>query len=402
MWRTPAIVLAVACLMLALNMGVRQGFGLFLDPISHAYGWPREVFSLAMAIQALMWGIGQPVAGALADRFGAIRVLTLSALAYAGGVVLMALASTPALMYLASFIVGAAISGTSFGVVFSPVARMVPLERRSTALGIATAGASFGMFVGPLLTQGLIANLGWVGALYALAAMLAVMLALAPTLSDGGNATQTQGGATEAHQTLSDALAEASRHSGFWYLCAGFFVCGFHVTFIATHLPAFVVMCGLSPAIGAWSLALVGLFNVAGSYLSGVAGGIWRKKYLLSLIYLGRAIVIGIFMVAPKTEAVVLSFAGAMGLLWLSTVPLTSGLVAQIFGPRHMATLFGIVFLAHQVGSFLGGWLGGVAFDRTGGYDLMWVISILLGLAAAVLHMPIGDRPVARLGTKPA
>ena len=401
MWRTPAIVLAVACLMLALNMGVRQGFGLFLEPISHTYGWPREVFSLSMAIQALMWGISQPVAGALADRFGAIRVLTLSALAYSGGVVLMALASTPALMYAASFVVGIAISGTSFGVVFSPVARMVPLERRSTALGIATAGASFGMFVGPLMTQGLIASFGWTGAFYALAALLTVMLALAPVLSDGGNGART-GGATQAHQTLGDALAEASKHSGFWYLCAGFFVCGFHVTFIATHLPAFVVMCGLSPAIGAWSLALVGLFNVAGSYLAGVAGGIWRKKYLLSLIYLGRAIVIGVFMAAPKTEVVVLSFAALMGLLWLSTVPLTSGLVAQIFGPRHMATLFGIVFLAHQVGSFLGGWLGGVAFDRTGNYDLMWVISILLGLAAAVLHMPIGDRPLARLGAKPA
>jgi predicted MFS family arabinose efflux permease len=306
------------------------------------------------------------------------------------------------MMYVASFIVGTAISGTSFGVVFSPVARITPLERRSTALGIATAGASFGMFVGPLLTQGLIANLGWMGALYALAAMLSVMLALAPVLSDGGNGAHAQGGASEAHQTLSAALAEASRHSGFWYLCAGFFVCGFHVTFIATHLPAFVVMCGLPPAVGAWSLALVGLFNVAGSYLAGVAGGVWRKKYLLSLIYLGRAVVIALFMALPKNEIVVLSFAAAMGLLWLSTVPLTSGLVAQIFGPRHMATLFGIVFLSHQVGSFLGGWLGGVAFDRTGSYDVMWIISILLGVAAAVLHMPIGDRPVARLGIKPA
>lgn len=196
MRRTSAIVLAVACLMLALNMGVRQGFGLFLEPISHTYGWPREVFSLAMAIQALMWGICQPVAGALADRFGAIKVLVLSSIAYAGGVVLMALAATPALMYLASFIVGMAISGTSFGVVFSPVARIMPLERRSTALGIATAGASFGMFVGPLLTQGLIANLGWEGALYALAAMLSVMLALAPVLSDGGNGAHAQGGAS--------------------------------------------------------------------------------------------------------------------------------------------------------------------------------------------------------------
>jgi predicted MFS family arabinose efflux permease len=407
MGRTAVIVLAAASVMLALNMGVRQGFGLFLDPISHAYGWPREVFSLAMAIQALMWGVCQPVAGALADRFGAIRVLVLSALAYAGGVVLMAASTTPWLMYLASFTVGAAISGTSFGVVFSPVARMTPPERRSTALGIATAGASFGMFVGPLLSQGLIASLGWMGALYALAGLLMALLALAPVLSGGAAgggaaAPVAPGGAGEAHQTLAQALNEASRHSGFWYLCGGFFVCGFHVTFIATHLPAFIVMCGLTPSIGAWSLALVGLFNVAGSYLSGVAGGIWRKKYLLSLIYFGRAVVIGAFMLAPKTEVTVLAFAAAMGLLWLSTVPLTSGLVAQIFGPRHMATLFGIVFLAHQVGSFLGGWLGGVAFDRTGSYDLMWTISILLGLAAAVLHMPIGDRPIARLKAKAA
>ncbi|MGQ0675734.1 MAG: MFS transporter [Rhodospirillales bacterium] len=402
MRHAPAIVLSAACLILALNMGVRQGFGLFLEPISFSYGWPREVFSLAMAIQALVWGISQPVAGALADRFGAIRILVLSAVAYAGGVVLMAVAATPAMMYLASFIVGMAISGTSFGVVFGPVARATPLERRSTALGVATAGASLGMFVGPLLAQGLIAALGWVGALYALAAMLAIMLPLAPVLGGADGGSPAPGGATQAHQTLRAALGEASRHSGVWYLCAGFFVCGFHVTFIATHLPAFIVNCGRQPAIGAWSLALVGLFNVAGSYLAGVAGGIWRKKYLLSLIYLGRAVVIALFMALPKNEVVVLGFAALMGLLWLSTVPLTSGLVAQIFGVPHMATLFGVVFLSHQVGSFLGGWLGGVAYDRTGSYDVMWIISILLGVAAAVLHMPIGDRPVARLGTKAA
>jgi MFS family permease len=403
MRRTPVLVLVVACLMLALNMGVRQGFGLFLDPMSHAFGWPREVFSLAMAIQALVWGISQPVAGALADRFGTVRVLVLSALAYALGVALMAAAATPALLYLASFIVGMAISGTSFGVVFGPVARITPLERRSTALGIATAGASFGMFVGPLLAQGLIAALGWVGALYALAILLALLLPLSPVLGVGqGAGAPAPGGATQAHQSLGAALGEASQHSGFWYLCAGFFVCGFHVTFIATHLPAFIASCGLPPTVGAWSLALVGLFNVAGSYLAGVAGGIWRKKYLLSLIYFGRAVVIALFMALPKNEIVVLGFAALMGVLWLSTVPLTSGLVAQIFGPQHMATLFGVVFLSHQVGSFLGGWLGGVAFDRTGSYDLMWIISILLGVLAAVVHMPIGDRPVARLGAKPA
>jgi len=403
MRRMPVVVLVVACLILALNMGVRQGFGLFLDPISHAYGWPREVFSLAMAIQALVWGISQPVSGALSDRFGTVKVLVLSALAYAGGVVLMAAAATPALLYFASFIVGMAISGTSFGVVFGPVARITPIERRSTALGIATAGASFGMFIGPLVSQGLIAAFGWMGALYALAILLAVMLPLSPVLGAGqGAGSPAPGGASPAHQSLSEALGEASRHSGFWYLCAGFFVCGFHVTFIATHLPAFIATCGLPPAVGAWSLALVGLFNVAGSYLSGVAGGIWRKKYLLSLIYFGRAVVIALFMALPKNEIVVLGFAALMGLLWLSTVPLTSGLVAQIFGPQHMATLFGVVFLSHQVGAFLGGWLGGVAFDRTGSYDLMWTISILLGVLAAVAHLPIGDRPVARLGAKPA
>lgn len=401
MWRTPAIILSVACVVLALNMGVRQGFGLFLAPISHDYGWPREVFSLSLAIQALMWGIGQPVAGALADRFGAIRVLLSSAIGYAGGVVLMAAASTPALMYLASFIVGVAISGTSFGVVFSPVARLTPAAKRSTALGIATAGASFGMFIGPLLTQRFIAGLGWQGALYALAALVAAIVPLSVILGGAPGGDAPAAGQHPA-QTLRAALAEASQHSGFWYLCGGFFVCGFQLTFIATHLPAFIVMCGLSVEIGAWSLALVGLFNIVGSYTSGVMGGIWRKKYLLSLIYLGRAIVIGAFMVLPKTEVTVLGFAALMGLLWLSTVPLTSGLVAQIFGPQHMATLFGVVFLSHQVGSFLGGWLGGVAFDKTGSYDLMWIISILLGLMAAVLHMPIGDRPVARAAPRAA
>ncbi|MCC6468785.1 MAG: MFS transporter [Alphaproteobacteria bacterium] len=399
MGRTPVFLLAVACVMLALNMGVRGGFGLFLRPISHEYGWPLEVFSLSMAIQALVWGISQPFAGALADRYGTLRLVVLSGLAYAGGVLMMAWAPTPGLMYLASFIVGVAISGTSFGVVFGPVARATPLERRSTALGIATAGASFGMFIGPVVTERLIASVGWVAALYALAIAVALVVPLAPLLAREPAAAS---GPAAAPQSLKAALAEASGHSGFWYLTAGFFVCGFHVTFIATHLPAFIATCGLAPVVGGWALALVGLFNVVGSYGAGVLGGKWRKKYLLSLLYFGRAVVIGLFMMLPKTEIVVLGFAAAMGLLWLSTVPLTSGLVAQIFGPQHMATLFGIVFVSHQVGSFLGGWLGGVAFDRTGSYDLMWIISILLGVGAAVMHLPIGDRPVARLSVKPA
>jgi predicted MFS family arabinose efflux permease len=399
MWRSPGFVLSIACAVLALNMGVRGGFGLFLLPISHEYGWPVEVFSLAMAIQALVWGITQPVAGALAGRFGTLRVVVASALAYAGGVLMMAFAATPALMYLASFVVGAAISGTAFGVVFGPVAQVTPVEKRSAALGIATAGASFGLFAGPILTERFIAWFGWVGALYALAGLVALTAPMAPLLA-GGRAPAA--GAASAPQPLKAALAEAGAHSGFWYLCAGFFVCGFHVTFIATHLPAFIATCGLAPAVGGWALALVGLFNIVGSYGAGVMGGIWRKKYLLALIYGGRAAVIALFMVLPKTEIVVLAFAGAMGLLWLSTVPLTSGLVAQIFGAQHMATLFGIVFVSHQVGSFLGGWLGGVAFDRTGSYDLMWAISILLGVGAAVMHLPIGDRPVARLSARAA
>jgi len=402
MWRTPAVLLAAACVVLALNMGVRQGFGLFLEPISHNYGWPREVFSLGMAIQALTWGVAQPLAGILAERIGAITVMVLGGIAYAAGIVMMASADTPAMMYLASFILGIAISGASFGVVFGPVAKSTPAARRSTALGIATAGASFGMFVGPLVTQSFIAQFGWLGALYALAAMAAMMAPIAIVVGNGNPAAGAAAGAPPPPQPLREALAEASAHSGFWYLCAGFFVCGFHVTFVATHLPAYIVACGLSPAIGAWTLSLVGLFNVIGSYTAGVMGGMWRKKHLLSLLYLGRAIVIAVFMVLPKTEVVVLGFAALMGLLWLSTVPLTSGLVAQIFGPQHMTTLFGIVFLAHQVGSFLGGWLGGVVFDRTGDYDLMWIFSILLGVAAAVVHMPIGDRPVPRLAVKTA
>lgn len=398
MWRTPAVVLASACLLLALNMGVRQGFGLFLGPISHNYGWPREVFSLGMAIQVLTWGVAQPLAGMLAERFTAPMIVFLGGLFYAIGIVLMAMADTPVQLYLACLLLGFAISGASFGVVFGPVARSSPPEQRSKALGIATAGASFGMFVGPLLTQYLIAQFGWLGALYALATLAAIM---APTAFILGNGNAPQGaaaaGPAPAAVPLRQALAEASGHSGFWYLCAGFFVCGFHVTFVGTHLPAYVVACGLSPTMGAWALSLVGLFNVIGSYTAGVMGGKWRKKYLLSTLYLGRAIVFGVFMLLPKTEPVVLGFAAVMGLLWLSTVPLTSGLVAQIFGAQHMTTLFGIVFLAHQVGSFLGGWLGGVAFDKTGSYDLMWVMSILLGLLAAVIHMPIGDRPLARL-----
>jgi MFS family permease len=402
MWRTPAILLSAAFLVLALNMGVRQGFGLFLEPISHTYGWPREVFSLGMAIQALTWGFAQPFAGILAERFGAVTIMIVSGLAYAGGIVMMANADTPGMMYLASFILGIAISGASFGVVFGPVAKSTPIEKRSAALGIATAGASFGMFIGPLVTQSFIASFGWAGALYALATLAAIVTPVALVLGNGNAAAGASAGPAPAHQPLRAAIAEASGHSGFWYLGAGFFVCGFHVTFVATHLPAYIVACGLSPAIGAWTLSLVGLFNVIGSYAAGVLGGKRRKKYLLSMLYFGRAVVIAVFMVAPKTEIVVLAFAAAMGLLWLSTVPLTSGLVAQIFGPQHMTTLFGIVFLAHQVGSFLGGWMGGVVFDRTGNYDLMWIISILLGVVAGLANLPIGDRPVPRLTAKTA
>ncbi len=396
-WRTPLLVIIVGCTIALLNFGVRSGFGLFLEPISAANGWGREVFAFAIAIQTVLWGFGQPFAGAIADRYGSGRVLAGGAVLYAFGVALTAYSTTPAVLNLTlGVLLGLGLAGTSFTVALAAIARMVPPEKRSWALGIGTAAGSLGQFLMVPLGQAFIAAYGWAFALILLSLFALAIVPLATVLA--GKAPEGSG----VQQSLSQALKEAGGQRSYWLLIFGFFVCGFHVSFIQTHLPAYIVDRGLDPATGAWALALVGLANVVGSYTAGVLGGKRSKKYLLSFIYGARAVVIAVFVMLPMTEISVLVFAFAMGLLWLSTVPLTSGLVAQIFGPRYMATLFGIVFFSHQVGGFLGVWLGGRLFDATGSYDIVWWISLGLGIFAAIVHWPIDERPLARVAPAPA
>lgn len=391
-WRTPLLVIIVGCTIALLNFGVRSGFGLFLEPISAANGWGREIFAFAIAIQTVLWGAGQPFAGAIADRYGSGRVLAGGAVLYAAGVALTAYSTTPAMLHLTlGVLLGLGLAGTSFTVALAAIARMVPPEKRSWALGIGTAAGSLGQFLMVPLGQAFIAAYGWAFALILLSLFALAIAPLATVLA--GKAPEGTG----FQQSLSQALKEAGTQRSYWLLIFGFFVCGFHVSFIQTHLPAYIVDRGLDPATGAWALALVGLANVIGSYTAGVLGGKRSKKYLLSFIYGARAVVIAVFVLLPMTEISVLVFAFAMGLLWLSTVPLTSGLVAQIFGPRYMATLFGIVFFSHQVGGFLGVWLGGRLFDMTGSYDLVWWISMGLGVFAAIVHWPIDERPLVRV-----
>ena len=385
------IVVVAGALIVSIGMGVRQTFGLFLTPMSLDLGIGRETFGFALAIQQIVWGVLQPVMGAVADRFGSARVIALGIAGYVVGLLIMGNATAAWHLDIgAGVMIGFALSGTTFAVVLGAVGRVVAPEKRSMAFGLATAGGSFGQFLMAPIGQQLIAGLGWNGALLVMAAITAAMIPLALLLR--GRTTASG----EREQTISEAVHEASGHSGFWYLNAGFFVCGFQVVFIAVHLPAYVGDLGLPATVGAASLALIGFFNIIGSWGCGVLGDKRSKKYLLSGIYILRSAVTILFLFAPKTDIVVYLFASAMGLLWLGTVPLTSGLVAQIFGMRYMATLFGIVFFSHQLGSFLGAWMGGWLFDLTGSYDLMWWISIAIGLVAAALHLPITDRPLVR------
>lgn len=397
-WRTPAVILVAGVLVLILAFGIRTSFGIFMVPVSADLGWGREIFGFALALQNLVWGASQPVAGAVADRWGSGRVVAACGALYAAGIAVMAGAGTPLGMTAgAGIVVGIALSGTSFPVILAVIGRAVPEDRRSLYLGLGAAGGSSGQLLMVPAAQGLLLTTDWATALVWLAAMSALMVPLASALvSDPRRAA----GISEAaqQQTIVQAIQEAGGHRGYWLLNAGFFVCGFHVMFIATHLPAYIVDRGLAPALGALALTLVGLANMIGSYLSGALGGRFSKRYLLSFIYFSRAAAFLVFILTPVTPTSVVVFSFVLGLLWLSTVPLTSGLVAQIFGPRYMATLFGIVFFSHQVGSFLGAWLGGFFYDLTGSYDVVWWASVALGVFSGLVHWPIDERPVARLG----
>jgi len=390
--RSTRTILACGALILMLAMGVRQTMGLLLPPMTIANGWTRDEFAFAIALQNLLWGAFVPFTGAIADRFGAGRVLVLSALTYVLGLILMSQSTTPLAFGLSGgLLIGLALSGTTFGVVMGVVAKLVTPEKRSVALGIVGAGGSFGQFAMVPYGQALITGLGWYAALFVLAATVALVIPLAVGLA-GKPAAVAHG----THQTVGEALGEAMSQRSFHFLFWSYFVCGAHTAFIALHLPSYVQDAGLSPTVGMTALALIGFGNIFGSFGAGYLGGRVSKKWLLTWIYGLRSLMIVVLLLAPKTPLALYLFAFGMGLLWLSTVPLTQALVAQIFGVKHVSMLAGAVFFGHQIGAFLGAWLGGVIFTRTGSYDLAWWISIGLGIFAAIMCAPINERPLAR------
>lgn len=398
-WRNPVLIIAAGCLISAIGFGIRSSFGLFLEPVTSAHGWTRETYALAMALQNLFWGLGLPIAGALADRFGSRRVIMIGGLVYFAGVYGMAIVDSHGFFYLtAGIISGVGVAFSAFTLAMAAMARVVSPERRSLVLGLGTAAGSLGQVVFSPLSLGFIDNYGWQQALIILGALALVLLPLAWMLP-GGRAAMSQ---AEAEQTMTEALREALTHRGYVLLTIGFFVCGFHVAFITVHFPAYVRDLGLDASIGAYGLSLIGLFNIVGSLLAGYVGSRYSKKMSLSVIYFLRAVVISGLLLLPKTPEVILTFSGLMGLLWLSTVPLTTGIVAQVFGVRYMATLFGIVFLSHQLGSFIGVWLGGRLYDATGSYDGMWWAGVVLGVVAALVHLGINEKPQPRLAAAPA
>lgn len=379
--------LICAAIVLGVAFGFRQALGLFLSPISMELGIGRETFALGMGLMNLVWGLGAPFAGAIADRYGAGWVTALGGALYAAGLAVLTLSGGGEQLLVAGVLIGLGLSATGFTVVLGTVGRITPERYRSTALGLVSAGGSVGQFVSLPYTHVLIAGYGWSVALLILAASALVMVPLAYGLA--GKPTETS---DAPPQRMSEAFSTALKIPSFWLLNAGFLVCGFHLAFVGVHLPAFLLDKGFEPWLGTTALTVVGISNILGTYVCGVLGGHYSKKNLLSLLYLARTAVFLLFFAIPVTEATVLAFSAAMGLLWLGTVPLTSGLVGQIFGTRYMSMLFGIVFLGHQIGGFLGAWLGGVAYDVFQNYDTMWWLSIALGIISAALHWPISEQ----------
>ena len=391
-WRTPTAVLVCGGLILTLGLGIRHGFGLFLYPMTSDLHWSRETFALAFAVQNLVWGIAQPFAGMIADKYGTGRVVAGGALLYVLGLFAMAHPGAPWQFILsAGVLIGVGLTGVTFSMVNGVLGRTFPPEKRSMVFGIAGAAGSFGQFAMLPVTQTLLTHVGWYGALITLSAIGLLMIPLAAALVEKVG--------SQAHafrQSAAQAMGEALGHRGYVLLTVGFFVCGFQVVFIGVHLPAYLADHGFAPHVAVTALALIGLFNIVGTYSTGWLGSRMPKKHILSFIYFMRAVVIALFVFLPLTTVSVYAFAVSLGLLWLSTVPPTNGIVAQVFGVRYLAMLSGFTFFSHQVGSFLGAWLGGRLYDMTGSYDVVWYISIALGIVAGLFNLPIDEREIRR------
>ncbi len=390
-------LLVCGAVIVTLSMGIRHGFGLWLQPITQEQGWTRETFAFAIAVQNLSWGVFGIFAGMLADRFGAFRVIVGGAVLYALGLVGMALSPTGLLFTLtAGVLIGAAQAGTTYAVIYGVIGRNIPAEKRSWAMGVAAAAGSFGQFLMVPVEGYLISSIGWKEALLVLSAMVLLIAPMAWGLREssfGG------GQAPAREQSIFQALTEAFKYPSFQLLMAGYFVCGFQVVFIGVHMPSYLRDKGLSPQVASYALALIGLFNVFGTYAAGALGQRLAKKNILAFIYFSRAVVIAVFLAAPLTPASVYIFSSVMGLLWLSTVPPTNAVVAQIFGIHHLSMLSGFVFFSHQIGSFMGVWLGGILYDKTGSYNIVWYITIALGVFAALINLPVREAAIVRSNT---
>lgn len=397
----PWLMIICGCLIAALTFGPRSAMGFFQLPMLAEKGWDRTTFGLAMALQNLFWGLGLPFFGAIADKYGTWRVLSIAGLLYAAGLLLMANAASPLALHIGGgVLVGLGVAAGGFGIVLAAFARNVPAERRSFVFGIGTAAGSAGMFLFAPISQGLIDAFGWSDTLvYMGIAMLVIPILAIPLV---GNASTGKTSQTAVRQSIAEALREALGHRSYVLLVSGFFVCGFQVAFITAHFPAYIRDIGIDARYAVIALALIGFFNIIGSLASGVIGQKYSKPIFLALIYLGRSILVTAFLLLPQTPTTVIVFAVLMGLLWLSTVPPTNALVAIMFGTGHLGMLGGIVFLSHQIGSFLGVWLGGYLYDLWGSYDPVWWLGVLLGLFAAVVHWPIREKPVARPALAPA
>ncbi|SFL30240.1 Predicted arabinose efflux permease, MFS family [Bradyrhizobium sp. NFR13] len=402
-WRTPLVIIICGSLIGMLTFGPRSSVGFFMQPFSQEFGWGRDVFALAFAVQNLLWGIGQPFAGAVADKFGSVRVICIGAFLYAAGLLMMRYSSTPLELNIsAGLLIGFGLSGCSFNLVLSAFGKLVPPEWRGIALGAGTAAGSFGQFIFAPFTVAMIDNTGWQATLTVFAVLMLLVIPLSLALATPTASAASADAPVAQKQSFKSALTEAFGHRSYVLLVLGFFTCGFQLAFITMHLPAYLVDRGLPAAVGGWVIAIIGLFNIIGSLTVGYVQGKLPKRYILSFIYFTRALATVAFIMLPLTTTSALVFGAISGLAWLSTVPPTSSLVSLMFGTRWLATLYGFAFFSHQVGGFLGAWLGGIVFDKFGSYTPVWWLSVLFGVLSALINLPIVEKPVERAVAQPA